>query len=445
MKTKQKSDIKTKEQLISKIKSLQECTEKFKKLEARFKRKDKELQRCIETLEGKVECSTSAERIINKQLHSEIEERKKLESELFQTKQFLENIVEGITEEISIVSKDFKILWANKTFLDQYGCKMGDVLGNYCYTVTHNRQTKCQPPHDICPIAQALKNGTPSKEIHLHHGPTGDFYAEVSAYPIKNKNGEISEFVHIARDVTERLKTERLLEELSDRKSDFVANVSHEFRNPLAIIKESLSLITDGLRGEINAEQRKILQTADKNIERLIRLTVDLLDISRIEAGKMELKREKIDMGPLVDETVAGSDVEIYKKQITVKKDIPDDIGDFWADEDKITQVIINLLNNAIKYTPFGGNIAIKFVGTDNEVRFEIYNTGAGIAKEDIDKLFNKFERIAAENQEGTGLGLSIAKDIVELHQGKIWVESELGKGARFIFTLPRDFQKGAK
>ena len=160
-----------------------------------------------------------------------------------------------------------------------------------------------------------------------------------------------------------------------------------------------------------------------------------------MESGKMELKREKIEVGPLIDEIVANNGEEISKKQLVIKKAIPEDIGLLWADKDKVTEVIINILSNAIKYTPSGGNIAIKLSGTDNEIRFEISDTGPGLAKEDINKLFNKFERIFAEKQEGTGLGLSIAKDIVELHKGKIWVESEIGKGSQLIFTLPRDFK----
>ena len=160
-----------------------------------------------------------------------------------------------------------------------------------------------------------------------------------------------------------------------------------------------------------------------------------------MESGVVELKREKVVVGPLIDEIVFNNGEGISKKRIKVKKYIPEDIGPLWADKDKVTQVIVNILSNAIKYTPSGGNITIKLLGTNNEVRFEISDTGAGIAKKDIDKLFNKFERIFAEKQEGTGLGLSIAKDIVELHKGKIWVESEIGKGSKFIFTLPRDFK----
>ena len=229
------------------------------------------------------------------------------------------------------------------------------------------------------------------------------------------------------------------LEKTCKERNNFVANVSHEFKNPLAIINEAIAMGINGLFGKVSIKQKKMLKVAKDNIERLMRLTTNLLDISAMESGVVELKREKIEVGLLIDEIVANNGEEISKKQLTVKKDIPEDIGLLWADKDKVTQVIVNILSNAIKYTPSGGNIAIKLLGTDNEIRFEISDTGPGIAREDIDKLFNKFERIFAEKQEGTGLGLSIAKGIVELHKGKIWVESEIGKGSRFIFILPRN------
>ncbi len=197
---------KTNKQLIKEVESLSSQLERTEKLERRLKLKDEKLKQLVLTLEERVESRTSAERIINKQLHIEIEQRKHLESELYKVNQFLENIVNGITEQIILVSKDFKILWANKTFLNQFGCKIDDLTGKYCYEVTHNQKVPCQPPHDICPIAQVLKTGMPTKEVHLHQGATGKFYSEVTAYPIKNQKGEIIEFVHIARDVTEEKK-----------------------------------------------------------------------------------------------------------------------------------------------------------------------------------------------------------------------------------------------
>jgi signal transduction histidine kinase len=217
--------------------------------------------------------------------------------------------------------------------------------------------------------------------------------------------------------------------------------VSHEFKNPLSIIREALSLVLEGLTGGSNQKQAAMLQMAKRNTDRLIRLVMDLLDVSKIEAGKMKLKREAIEIGPLVDEIVANNNMEIEKKKLMVKKDIPQDIGLVTGDKDRLTQVVINLLSNAVKYTPEGGSVDIKLRGTREELRFEISDTGPGITKKDCHKLFDKFERLTAERQEGTGLGLSIAKDIIELHKGKIWVESEAGKGTRFIFTLPRNME----
>jgi len=232
------------------------------------------------------------------------------------------------------------------------------------------------------------------------------------------------------------------LKELDKRKSAFVANVSHEFRSPLTAIKESLSIVLDGFTGDINIKQKKILESGKKNLERLIRLVTNLLDLSKIEAGKVQMKKEQFDIMPLMDEILTTYEGEISKKKSTLKKDVPQDIGSIWADRDKLSEVIINLLNNAIKYTPTKGNIAVKLEGGKEEVRFEISDTGPGIPKEDQDKIFDKFERITSEKQEGTGLGLPIAKDIVELHKGKIWIESEIGKGSKFIFTLPRNLRR---
>lgn len=248
------------------------------------------------------------------------------------------------------------------------------------------------------------------------------------------------------------IENKRLLKELKEaneklkkmdkRKSIFVANVSHEFRSPLTIIREALSLVLDGTLGEIRLEQKKMLETGRNNIDRLIRLVTDLLDIAKIESGKIEMKRQEVDISSLAEEIITGYKEELLKKQINFIKNISSLAGVIWADRDKLTEVIINLLNNAIKYTQEKGNIGIKIDGDDKEIRFEVYDSGPGIAKEYFEKIFDKFERITAEKQEGTGLGLPIAKDIVELHKGRIWVESEIGKGSRFIFTLPRDLRK---
>lgn len=255
---------------------------------------------------------------------------------------------------------------------------------------------------------------------------------------LSEHKGHAKEVLCVGNDITKVKKAEELLKEMSDRKSAFVANVSHEFKNPLGIIKESISLILDGLSGPVNEKQRTVLESAKRNAERLIRLVTDLLDVSKIEAGKMKLKKERVMVIPLAEEVVAANIHDISKKNMTIEKKFSDNTGAVMADKDKLTEVITNLLTNAVKYTSSGGKIAIALSGSDKGMRFEISDSGPGIAKKDFNKLFDKFERLTAERQEGTGLGLAITRDIVHLHKGKIWVESELGKGSKFIFTLPR-------
>ena len=255
---------------------------------------------------------------------------------------------------------------------------------------------------------------------------------------LSDEKGQTREILCVGNDISKIKQAEELLKQMDKRKSAFVANVSHEFKNPLSNMQLSLSYVLEGLAGEINGKQREVLAIALKSTERLIRMVTDLLDLSKIEAGKMKLKKESVGIAALAEEVLAGNGNKISEKDLVLEKEFQESAGEVLADRDKLTEVLINLLSNAVKYTPSGGKITLRLSGTEKEVRFEIADSGPGIAKEDFYKLFDKFERLTAEKQEGTGLGLSITKDIIELHQGRIWVESELGKGSRFIFTLPR-------
>lgn len=246
-------------------------------------------------------------------------------------------------------------------------------------------------------------------------------------------------YINIALLILKRRESVEHLKEISKRESGFVANVAHEIKNPLHIIRESLSIILEEDKGTLGPAQKDFTEMAKMTMERLSRLVNDLLDIAKIEAGVVETRRENMDIGLLLDEVLSGYAGKMSKKQIILKKDIPENIGLIWADRDKISEVMINLLDNALKYTPDNGKITIRIRKDEKEARFEIADTGPGIPQEYLEKIFDKFERVTAESQEGAGLGLPIAKDIVALHKGSIWVESEVGKGSKFIFTLPID------
>ena len=228
------------------------------------------------------------------------------------------------------------------------------------------------------------------------------------------------------------------LKELDRIKSDFVANVAHEFRTPLTIIKGNVDLVAKGGLGEVTSQQKEMLDGAKNVANRLARLVNDLLDISKIESGKMKLREDLFNINKIIEENLPGFTKMIKDRKQTLKKELAIDMPDIKADMDKITQVFVNLLSNAIKYSPEQGSIVVKSVNLENEIMVEVSDTGEGVSQENLDTIFDKFTRVTAEKKEGTGLGLPIAKDIVVLHKGRMWVKSEIGKGSQFYFTLPK-------
>ena len=242
----------------------------------------------------------------------------------------------------------------------------------------------------------------------------------------------------IAAKKVELEAANRKLKELDRIKSDFVANVAHEFRTPLTIIKGNTDMVIKGRLGNVTPEQKEMLDGAVSVANRLARLVNDLLDISKIESGKMQLKKEKVDINKVIEENLKAFTKIMKDKKQVLQKELAKDMPEITADMDKTTQVFVNILSNAIKYSPEGGSITIKSVNLEKEIMVEVSDTGEGVAPENIDKIFDKFTRVTAEKKEGTGLGLPIAKDIVVLHNGRMWVKSEQGKGSNFYFTLPK-------
>ena len=241
----------------------------------------------------------------------------------------------------------------------------------------------------------------------------------------------------IALKKDELEKTNEQLKELDRMKSDFVSNVVHELRTPLTIIKGNLDNMEKGFAGEVQPKQKEILGDIFRIVNRLTRLVSDLLDISKIESGKMELSKENLDIVELAMEVTKGFEKLAKDKNVCVKKEFPESKLTINADRDKLTQVFVNLIGNALKFTD-KGDVSIRIIELQDEVQVEIEDTGPGMDKDKIGKIFDKFVRIVAEKKEGTGLGLPIAKDIITLHKGRIRVESSPGKGSTFIFNLPK-------
>ena len=229
------------------------------------------------------------------------------------------------------------------------------------------------------------------------------------------------------------------VKKISNRKSDFVSSVSHELRTPLTAIKGYAAILISGKLGAIPEEARQRLEKINLRSDELVGFINDLLDISRIESGRVPMKTEPVDLKNTVDEIADILAPLMKEKQIEFSTDVPAGLV-VHADYGQIKRVFINLINNALKYTPPKGKISVSVKKMDKEVQVDIADTGCGIPEEAQAKLFQEFYRVDStinEEVKGTGLGLALVKNIIEAHKGKIWLKSQVGVGSTFRFSLP--------
>jgi len=255
----------------------------------------------------------------------------------------------------------------------------------------------------------------------------------ISISVLRDSAGNIEGSIAVIRDITERKRLERLREE-------FIGVVSHEMRTPLLPIREGVDQVLEGLHGPTTEQQKKYLYIVKAEITRFKRIIDDLLDVFKLEVGSITLKKEPIDMAVLVCEVAATFGPRSEKRGTEIKAVLSGDVITVHADRDRVVQVFTNLLSNALKFTE-KGHIEVSVLDKDGIIECGVSDTGRGIAEKDMHKLFKKFQQVGKSpdpEEQGTGLGLVICKDIVELHGGKMDVESTLGKGARFTFTLPK-------
>ena len=232
----------------------------------------------------------------------------------------------------------------------------------------------------------------------------------------------------------------RQIEAANRHKSEFLANMSHELRTPLNAIIGFSEVLGERLFGDLNEKQAEYTDDILTSGRHLLSLINEILDLSKVEAGRMELELATFDLPLAIDNARTFVRERATKHGIALDVAVDDRLGDFLGDERKIKQILLNLLSNAVKFTPEGGRIGIDARQTDGSVEISVSDTGVGIAAEDQPKVFEEFRQVGsdyAHKVEGTGLGLTLAKKFVELHGGKIWLDSEVGKGSTFTFTLP--------
>jgi signal transduction histidine kinase len=243
----------------------------------------------------------------------------------------------------------------------------------------------------------------------------------------------------LATALAELDQKSRELEAASRHKSEFLANMSHELRTPLNAIGGFSQVLRKQLFGEINEKQAEYLDDILGSARHLLSLIDDVLDLSKVEAGQIELQVAPFSLPGALERGVVVVRERAIKGGVRVSLSSEPGVDTVIGDERRVIQVIFNLLSNAVKFTPAGGTVDVAVAHLDGEVRVSVSDTGPGIAPEDQDRIFEEFQQAAAgkEQREGTGLGLALSKRLVELHGGRIWVESERGKGSTFVFTLP--------
>lgn len=257
----------------------------------------------------------------------------------------------------------------------------------------------------------------------------------IQAYlsPLLEDAGEFLGIVTVLRDITREVAAERV-------KTEFVSNVSHELRSPLTSIKGYVDLLLSGDIGKLQPLHEDYLNVIRTNANHLVRLIDDLLDVSRFDSGRFELEVFPIDAESLIIEALEMVRPQVDQKHLQLTTQLQPRVGAVLGDRGRLVQVLLNLLSNACRYTPEGGEISVRLSKADSVLRVDVIDTGMGIALEDQSKIFQRFYRVneqSVKEVQGTGLGLPIAKMLVEMHGGRIWVESQVGQGSMFTVILP--------
>jgi signal transduction histidine kinase len=273
-------------------------------------------------------------------------------------------------------------------------------------------------------------------ETRLSQIAAGDFSGRLD---VQNRDelGSLATNVNRMNDELRRLYGE--LETASKHKSEFLANMSHELRTPLNAIIGFSQVLRQQLFGEVNEKQAEYLDDILSSGNHLLSLINDVLDLSKVEAGQVELEIDDFSLREALERGLVMVRERASKNSLRLSLELAPDVDIVRGDERRLQQVVFNLLSNAVKFTPAGGSVAVATARLDGEVKVSVTDTGPGIAPDDRERIFEEFQQtdVGVGQREGTGLGLALSKSLVELHGGRIWVESEAGRGSRFVFTMP--------
>lgn len=338
----------------------------------------------------------------------------------------LSTVVENSESGLVLIDEKGYIHIVNRKFISMFGKKPSDYIGHLYYDVLENEQI-----HHT--VQETFLYEKQVKHLFSLEGKNEEIYIQIVGAPIFNERNMLRGAVLVIYDITEFKKVETM-------RKDFVANVSHELKTPITSIKGFAETLLDGAaeEPEVRTQFLNIIFEESKRIEHLIE---DLLVLSKLEKDESEINVEHIEVDYMLDDILPVIEQQAQKKSIKIDVDIEPNIT-LEADEEKMKQILFNLLMNAISYTPEKGSVSVIIDEQEDDVCFTVQDTGIGISEQDLPRIFERFYRVDKDRSRetgGTGLGLAIVKHIVEVHEGKIEVDSELGKGTTFKVYIPKE------
>jgi len=368
--------------------------------------------------------------------------------------EYAESIINTVREPLLVLDQDLRVLTVSRSFYEFFKVRPEDTVGQLIYDLG-NRQWDIPKLREL--LETILPHETTFDDYEMEHdfATIGRRTMLLNARQIQRKLGEERIVLLAIEDITERSEIEdglekahedlkeltRELERVARVKSEFLANMSHELRTPLNSINGFSEVLYDETFGPLNAKQKTYVSNVLTSGKHLLLLINQLLDMAKVEAGKMALALSSLPMKSLLNEISQLLADTVSRKKLRVTLEIAEDLPSIEADELKVREIFYNLLSNAVKFTPEGGDIGMRAKKADSEIEVVVWYTGVGIAPENMDKILEGFFRVDTPYSrvtEGTGLGLPLSKQLVELHGGSLSVESEgLDKGTSVRVTLP--------
>ena len=344
--------------------------------------------------------------------------------------------IETVPAALMIFNIDSSVRLRNKAAADVFGIEPQNPELRKNYWSRFKRIAKDGspiPPEEWISVRALRGESTINQELEIHHPDGRVFPILASGAPLRNELGHVAGAVVAFQDISRLREVDRM-------KDEFVSIVSHELRTPLTSIRGSVQLVLDEPGSVPDAEHQQLLQIALNNCERLVRIINDILDVAKIESGNITLHKKLVNVADIVRQSIQVVEGPARSAKVRLDARLPARLRPVMADPDRIVQALVNLLSNAVKFAPSGSTVTVTAVGSDNLITLAVSDEGEGIAPENLNRLFKKFQQVDSSSQRrtgGTGLGLAITKALVEQHGGRIYVDSEVQKGTRFSFTLP--------